>query len=436
MQISRFLLEFSKFARSCPHFRRLGIEISVLERFGLLFDELKDVIHNSSSSQHSDLIEDASPGQHESKPEGFKANTPALKGKDKYFIGVQKQDTPRFPTPKIASGNLYLYLRWIWIQFPWLALYPAATVAMKANASADATDSNDGNEDIGNEAVLDESMKDLFRVWNVKKSDPSIAVYTSSLNRKLAAIKPRNTLSANLERNINLDCKRLYDELSVPSHIAQARLGVGIPQKDKFRRNFDQEVSCACIIHLHLQSTILTTDLVQVEVSKSLPFAYHDSKTMKSRSLFPSYNASVRESNRKKVEADIFVLDAPSDTKLNRKKPLGKFNLDKALRDALGGDVAAAQPTFFLTELDDEICKLTHDEYLHSHVVDAAAGSLIKDEIDLEVVSLHNRVEHMKSISDKLLIVQKEKDRALDELENEVLHPSIDFLLPVSHGYD
>lgn len=31
----------------------------------------------------------------------------------------------------------------------------------------------------------------LLRVWNVKKSDPTVPVYVKSVNRKLAAIKPR-----------------------------------------------------------------------------------------------------------------------------------------------------------------------------------------------------------------------------------------------------
>ena len=31
----------------------------------------------------------------------------------------------------------------------------------------------------------------LLRVWNVKKSDPTVPVFVKSLNRRLAAIKPR-----------------------------------------------------------------------------------------------------------------------------------------------------------------------------------------------------------------------------------------------------
>jgi hypothetical protein len=34
----------------------------------------------------------------------------------------------------------------------------------------------------------------LLRVWNVKKSDPTVPVFVKSLNRRLAAIKPRFVL--------------------------------------------------------------------------------------------------------------------------------------------------------------------------------------------------------------------------------------------------
>jgi hypothetical protein len=138
---------------------------------------------------------------------------------------------------------LYLYLRWIWIQFPWLALHPAATVAAKADAGVDVVpDVTDGSAESVNDLVVDDSVKHLLRVWNVKKSDPTVPVFTNSLNRKLAAIKPRTSLSTNLERNVDASCKKLYEELTSPSHIAQARLGIGYSQRDKFRRTFQQEV--------------------------------------------------------------------------------------------------------------------------------------------------------------------------------------------------
>jgi hypothetical protein len=87
--------------------------------------------------------------------------------------------------------------------------------------------------------------KQLLRIWNVKKSDPTVQVFSNSLNRRLAAVKPRSTISSNLERNVEVSYKKLYNELQQPSHIAQVRLGLGVAQRDKFRRTFEQEVrSC------------------------------------------------------------------------------------------------------------------------------------------------------------------------------------------------
>ncbi|RYH32333.1 hypothetical protein EON65_00710 [archaeon] len=401
MQISRFLLEFSKFTHSCPQFRRMGIDIAVLERFNLLFDEVRDVIGGTGNNDGIDEQIALADGRGVTDANATKG---ASKSKDKYFEGSQKQDIVRFPTPKMASGNLYLYLRWIWIQFPWLALHPAATVAIK-NAQANdqlAFTTDESNEEIGDIGIADESTKHLLRVWNVKKSDPTVPVFQSSLNRKLAAIKPRTSLSSNLERNVDASCKKLYSELTAPSHIAQVRLGIGLSQKDKFRRSWQQEV----------------------ELSKSIPFAYHGKRAMKSGSLFPSYNAAVKETNRKRADADMLFDDPDAgngkDGKFGKKKLLGKFNLDNALKNMLVAGSNAPQSSFFLTELDDEIRRISHDEYLHQHRTEAATNSLIKDETDLELVTLLDRISRMKSISNKLLIIQREKERSIEELENEV----------------
>ncbi len=144
-----------------------------------------------------------------------------------------------------------MYLRWIWIQFPWLALHLAATVhsptrsinefegdLMRSMSHAELEGSGEGGTLTPG---LNDPAKHLLRVWNVKKSDPSVQVFTNSLNRKLAAIKPRTSLSASLERNVSVSYKNLCDELVRPSHIAQVRLGLGT-QRDKFRRTFEEEV--------------------------------------------------------------------------------------------------------------------------------------------------------------------------------------------------
>jgi hypothetical protein len=80
----------------------------------------------------------------------------------------------------------------------------------------------------------------------VKKTDPTIPVFESSLSRRQAQIKPRSTFSLSLERNVEMSCRKLYDEMQQPSHIAQVRLGL-TTNRDKFRRSFEQEVRLTLI---------------------------------------------------------------------------------------------------------------------------------------------------------------------------------------------
>jgi hypothetical protein len=140
-------------------------------------------------------------------------------------------------------------LRWIWIQFPWLALHLAATInaPTKTLLETDEFGNTVGDPMEGIDAAMQEE-KNLLRVWNAKKTDPSVPVFTNSMNRKLAAVKPRTSLSSMLERNVSVSCKNLYEELSKPSHIAQVRLGLGGFQRDKFRRTFEEEVSIKIIL--------------------------------------------------------------------------------------------------------------------------------------------------------------------------------------------
>ncbi len=140
-------------------------------------------------------------------------------------------------------------MRWIWIQFPWLALHLAATInaPTKTLLETDEFGNTVGDPMEGIDAAMQEE-KNLLRVWNAKKTDPSVPVFTNSMNRKLAAVKPRTSLSSMLERNVSVSCKNLYEELSKPSHIAQVRLGLGGFQRDKFRRTFEEEVSIKIIL--------------------------------------------------------------------------------------------------------------------------------------------------------------------------------------------
>jgi hypothetical protein len=432
-QIASFLLEFAKQTKSCPQFRRLGIDMVVMEQFGVGLTELKAAIafQNSNNLSHhhhsSSNFEDGDSPHKAITDNTNRAKTP----EKKYFDGLGKKESEKFPSAQMVASNFYLYLRWIWIQFPWLALHLAASVHADNNSKTDQLESEDlkigshtdfenTNEDGLALQGIQDPAKHLLRVWNVKKADPSVQVFSNSLNRKLAAIKPRTSLTTSLERNVNVSYNHLCDELTKPSHIAQLRLGLGFTQRDKYRRNFQDEVDAA----------------------KNIPYSYHGVRAMKTGSLFPSYSSFIKEQNRKQNQNDIFMddnealeknkrvgsrkdllsaLDAPSKVlkNTNKKKKTDKFDLDAALKKIThstnGGN---ASSTFFLTELDDEIRRITSEEYLQSHRVER--GGLIQDEFDLEHESYLDRISRMKSIFNKLLIIQREKDRIITELENAV----------------
>lgn len=265
--------------------------------------------------------------------------------------------------------------------------------------------------------------KHLLRVWNAKKADPTVQVFQTSLNRKLAAIKPHSSVSSSLERNVDVSFNKLYGELIQPSHVAQMRLGLGNGPRDKFRRTLEQDL----------------------ESNKNIPFAYHGVKTMKTGSLFPSYSALLKEKNQKRLETEILLKDdglndneSSSQGSLSRMggfsrskmKPLGKFNLDAALKN--GGVTASSNPNassesnaFFLTEVDDEIRRMNSEEYLKSHQIE---GAFIKDEIDLEFETLQDRIARMKTICNKLLIIEREKERTILDLEKQVKSETGDLL--------
>ena len=77
---------------------RLNLQMDVLTLFGINFDILKDLDHNLEEDQTVDIF---------GKTTGD--------DKDKQAVSV-------FPSTKQLSGNFSCYLRWMWVQFPWLAL--------------------------------------------------------------------------------------------------------------------------------------------------------------------------------------------------------------------------------------------------------------------------------------------------------------------------
>jgi hypothetical protein len=100
-----------------------------------------------------------------------------------------------------APKNLYPYLRWVWMQFPWLALHPAASLALQDLAAGstgmDSGTYGDSGEDGQvpggpgfQSAAGDENVR-LQRIWNCKKSDPTVPIISKSTSRQAASLKPK-----------------------------------------------------------------------------------------------------------------------------------------------------------------------------------------------------------------------------------------------------
>ncbi len=102
-QISSFLLEFAKSTRSCPQFRRLGIDMSVLEQFGVGLDELKAAIAYVQQSTIQINDGDESP----QKGTGVDSRAIAIKPlENKYFDNVKKEESVKFPSPQMVRRKI------------------------------------------------------------------------------------------------------------------------------------------------------------------------------------------------------------------------------------------------------------------------------------------------------------------------------------------
>jgi hypothetical protein len=132
----------------------------------------------------------------------------------------------------------------------------------------------------------------------------------------------------------------------------------------------------------------------------------------------------LKESNQKRKDDEFFLgEDLDSETSSTSHAQRGQREKHKKDKKKSKFDVEAAlknrEATFMLTELDDEIHRMNGEEYLQAHRADSGL-SLIRDETDLELDAVQERIARMKNICNKLLIIQREKERSILELEKGV----------------
>jgi len=309
LSIARFLFDFSRKSSSTPDFLRLGISMEAMNLFGGQLDaEMKGTGGQSNlDSKGVSVVNHEGTGgdlagdnnAFLTQNGGVVATSPGNRGGNRGLGGGEAgdvKDVPQFPPKHFLQSRMYVYLRWLWVQFPWLALHSARSVGVhvrklryenkhKYDVSASSTTRKDnegidsGERNLGsrgalhlnssstnfnssslvdnggggggqmmkgsggggggghsNEQIVDKDSMRMLRVWDVKKCDPTVPVFRYSMNRRLAAIQPRSSLSKSLERNVEVTYDKLYAEFTAPSHISKVRVGHQVI--DKYRRPF------------------------------------------------------------------------------------------------------------------------------------------------------------------------------------------------------
>ena len=268
LHIARFLAEFSKKCSPQPNFLRLNIKMDVLTLFGINFDILKDLDLIVEDDQTVDAFGKASSDD-----------------KDKLV----------FPSSRQLSGNFSCYLRWMWVQFPWFALQRTLDVGSivevgglssvlaavaAGNGKVKATMGSLVEDDFADNMATTKAVKNATavarstRLWDVKKSDPSVPLFLASESRKNASIKS-SLLPDKVTDVMDMSINRIRDDI-VNASAARTKI------PPKFRRSMEQEL----------------------EAMKNVPHSEHCKRSVTRGTLFPSLDQSIKEKNKEAMSDD------------------------------------------------------------------------------------------------------------------------------------
>jgi hypothetical protein len=236
-RISKFIADFSMKAPEPPPFVRNTVDMRALTAFGVNILDLRDPVDIQNGLELGD----------------------------------------NFPTKLHLDGKFYYYIRWIWTQFPWLALDSASSAAEKYNrnkktiknvtrADMDASSNQEVTNEQGSMVKTNNQVETHHfdrRYWEVKKNDPVTKVIFRTEARKSSIIK-----------NSMIPSKS-YDSLDASiKHIQEAVVGVTKPPA-KFRRTFEEELT----------------------MMANIPHSKHCLKTMRLQTLFPSLESDIKKRN-------------------------------------------------------------------------------------------------------------------------------------------
>jgi len=335
-RISKFIADFSTKAPEPPPFVRNSVDIRALTAFGVNILDLRDPVDIQNGLELGDI----------------------------------------FPTKLHLDGKFYYYIRWIWTQFPWLALDSAANAAEKYNrnkktiknvtrAETDASSNQETTNEQGSMVKTNNQVETHHfdrRYWEVKKNDPVTKVIFRTEARKSSFIK-----------NSMIPSKS-YDSLDASiKHIQEAVVGVTKPPA-KFRRTFEEELA----------------------MMANIPHSKHCLKTIRLQTLFPSLESDIKKRNTE-------ILNDP-----------------KAYEAAttsmhLGGAGLPLVPT-----VDDELRQFADDESLanfnHNH---GGAVPIVSDD-DVEFERELNRMGRLRALADKISALFKQRYEVCEELRRQV----------------
>jgi len=402
-QISNFFAEFSKVTTINPSFLRVGIDFSSMQTFGVSLAEIKNAAfltnknssNNNNSNSHEMSVHDllfnsptlkpttasssplrtsqqqqqvSSPSKQQNQQQQITAVSSPVKHQVATLTNAacmsndekkKKDVSVRFPTQQMVNSNLYPYLRWIWMQFPWLALHPAATLHVAQNNAAVGSATSQENEsnmknNHNNFNNNNKSKEDIFfdakksplenkNFFNFNDDDDDSHKKNMNGNNNNSSSLPLlgNTMGLFTDLPSNSDNDRLLrlwkvkkSDPSVPvfKNSVYRQLAAVKSRSTSLSKGLEcnVDVTFKAIYNEMLQPShtmLLSTGIggrdkfhrsfqEEIERTKNIPFGYHTKKTLRCGSLFPTYAKMIEDTNKNKLKEE-FEGDAISATNSN-----------------------------------------------------------------------------------------------------------------------
>jgi len=211
--VGQFLVEFSKHTTLHPPFLRPGLDIQTMVKFGVTFLDIKELVDTGIATN--------------------KPNRPPNLNIAETVQNHSNTTEGTFPTQQmiLSCPKLYFYFRWIWTQFPWLALSHALDAASTNEEPSQGSNRVLETPPSMRQHYLNDTPKiqplERNRLWEVKKIDVNMNALKPSQNRRIATIRSNaSAFNSDSLASLNVTFNRLYEE-SIKSVSFQAKQAPG-----------------------------------------------------------------------------------------------------------------------------------------------------------------------------------------------------------------